>query len=69
MANKRQTKKNLKTYSQKVRGKSKRNTRSAAEGVSAPVAITINPCAEVNVVPTRPDLVPARMLGVKFGAK
>lgn len=50
MANKRQIKKNLKTYSQKVRGKSKCNIRPAVEKLVAPSGtITINPCAEINV--------------------
>ena len=60
MANKRQIKKNLRTYSQKARGKSKRNIRTATEkppvpkGLPFPAAITINPCAEINVVEARP---------------
>ena len=55
MANRRQVKKNLKTYSQKVRGKSKCNIRPAVEKLVAPSGtITINPCAEINVAEARP---------------
>ncbi len=66
MANKRQIKKNLKTYSQKARGKSKRNIRPAVEKLVAPSGtITINPCAEINVVEVAQRPAPAQMFGVK----
>ena len=66
MANKRQIKKNLKRYSQKIRGKSRRNIRTATEKPSVATAtITINPATMINVVEVAQRPAPAQMFGVK----